>query len=118
MPALLSFSDTAPAPSVDYPQTARLLKGNPQRTTWNRYENNGVFMGEWACEVGAWKIAFGDDEHEFFQVISGRCRVSDSAGNAKDYGPGDGCMMGPGFVGVFDVLEPLLKRYMIVDRSK
>lgn len=117
MHTLLSFNDPAPSPSVDYPQPDRLIVGNPKRTTWNRYENNGVYMGEWACEPGMWKIAFGADEHEYFQVISGRCRVHDLEGNVREYGPGDGCMMGPGFAGRFEVIEPLLKRYMIVDRS-
>jgi uncharacterized protein len=74
-------------------------------------------MGEWACEVGHWRIAFGNDEHEFFQVISGRCRVADADGNATEYGPGDACILAPRFTGSFDVFEPLLKRYVIVDRS-
>lgn len=117
MSAPASFKDPAPTPSVDYPKHDRLLIGNPRRTTWNRYENQGVYMGEWACEVGKWKIAFGNDEHEYFQVISGHCKVADDAGNTTEYGPGDGCMMGPGFVGTFEVTAPLLKRYMIVDRS-
>lgn len=117
MSALLSFTDPAPEPSTDHPQVDRLVRGNPKRTTWNRYENNGVFMGEWACETGMWKIAFGADEHEYFQVISGRCRVHDDKGAVREFGPGDGCMMGPGFKGAFEVTEPLLKRYMIVDRS-
>lgn len=117
MPRLLSFADPAPAPTTDYPQSERLIAGNPKRTTWNRYESNGVFMGEWACEPGHWKIAFGTDEHEYFQVISGRCRVHGNDGEVREFGPGDGCMMGPGFVGSFEVLETLLKRYMIVDRS-
>lgn len=117
MSAPQSFNDPRPAPTEDYPAPERLLKGNPKRTTWNRYEHNGVYMGEWACEVGAWRIAFGSDEHEYFQVMSGRCRVSEDAGNATEYGPGDGCMLPPGFSGVFEVTEPLLKRYMIVDRS-
>jgi uncharacterized cupin superfamily protein len=117
MSAPLSFADPAPAETIDYPNPDRLIKGNPQRTTWNHYECNGVFMGEWACEVGAWQISFGNDEHEFFQVMAGRCRVTDDAGCGKDYGPGDGCMIGPGFRGQFEVIEPLLKRYMIVDRS-
>ena len=117
MAILRSFTDPAPEPNIDYPHPERLIRGNPKRTTWNRYEENGVFMGEWACEVGAWKIAFGNDEHEYFQVISGRCRVCDEQGNGTEYGPGDGCMMGPRFVGTFEVLQPLLKRYMIIDRS-
>ncbi len=120
MSVLQSFTDPQPEPSFDYPKPERLIAGNPQRTTWNRYENKGVFMGEWACEVGHWRIAFGDDEHEYFQVISGRCRIHDERntdGKFREYGPGDGCMIGPGFSGSFEVLEPLLKRYMIVDRS-
>ena len=116
MTAPLSFATPRPEPDHDHPAPERLLKGNPRRTTWNRYEHNGVFVGEWACEVGAWRLAFGPDEHEFFQVISGRCRVSDADGHATEYGPGDGCILAPGFTGTFEVTEPLLKRYMIVDR--
>lgn len=112
-----SFNDPAPTPTVDYPKPDRLLLGNPKRTTWNRYENQGVFMGEWACDVGKWKISFGNDEHEFFQVISGRCIVSDEAGRSTEYGPGDACILSPGFSGSFEVTEPLLKRYAIFDRS-
>jgi uncharacterized cupin superfamily protein len=117
MTKLSTFNDPAPDSSVDYPKPERLIAGNPKRTTWNRYESNGVYMGEWACEVGHWKIVFGNDEHECFQVISGRCRVHDDQGSYREFGAGDGCMMGPGFSGSFEVIEPLLKRYMIVDRS-
>jgi uncharacterized cupin superfamily protein len=112
-----SFKDPAPPAEIDYPQPDRRLAGNPKRTTWNRYECNGVFMGEWACEVGKWRIQFGTDEHEFFHVVSGRCRVADSEGQGSEFGPGDACMLPPGFAGSFEVLEPMLKRYVIVDRS-
>lgn len=112
-----SFNDPAPPVEIDYPKPDRLLAGNPQRSTWNRYERNGVFMGEWKCEVGKWRIQFGADEHEFFQVISGRCRVADSDGHSREFAPGDACMLAPGFSGTFEVLETILKRYVIVDRS-
>lgn len=112
-----SFNDPAPEPTYDHPQPERLIQGNPKRTTWNRYQCNGVYMGEWACEPGHWRIAFGADEHEFFQVISGRCRVWNCDGAFVEYGPGDACILGPGFSGSFEVIEPLKKRYMIVDRS-
>jgi uncharacterized cupin superfamily protein len=54
--------------------------------------------------------------HEYFQVISGRCRVTDDNGVTKEYGPGDSFVGGPGLAGTFEVIEPILKRYMIVDR--
>jgi uncharacterized cupin superfamily protein len=112
-----SFNDPAPPAEVDYAKPDRLLAGNPKRTTWNRYERNGVFMGEWACECGKWRIQFGSDEHEFFHVISGRCRVADDEGHNREFGPGDACMVPPGFSGTFEVLESMLKRYVIVDRT-
>jgi uncharacterized cupin superfamily protein len=112
----LSYDEPTPLPEIDFPKPERLISGNPKRTTWNRYERDGVFAGEWACEVGAWRIEFGPHQHEYFQVISGRCRVTDDNGVSKEYGPGDSFVGGPGLSGTFEVIEPILKRYMIVDR--
>ena len=117
MSAPISFNDPAPPAVVNYPKPERLLTGNPKRTTWNRYHNNGVSAGEWACEVGKWRIVFGNDQHEFFHIISGRCIISDEHGQSTEYGPGDGGVLTPGFKGSFEVTEGLIKRYMIVDRS-
>ena len=117
MAAPASFADPAPNPEVDYPKPERLIAGNPKRTTWNRYEDRGVFMGEWACEVGHWKIAFGPHKHEFFHVLSGRCRIADADGHAREYGPGDAGVIPAGFAGSFEVLEAVRKRYVIVDRA-
>ncbi|MFM7462073.1 MAG: cupin domain-containing protein [Burkholderiales bacterium] len=57
---------------------------------------------------------FGPHQHKYFQVLSGRCRVTDDTGLSKEYGPGDSFI--GGLRGTFEVLEPILKRYMIVDR--
>jgi len=116
MRELFSFNQSRPEAEYDYPKPERLVRGNPKRTTWNRYEQKGVCAGEWACEVGAWRIEFGADQHEFFHVISGRCRVTEDSGSSHEYGPGDSFIGGPGLSGTFEVIEPILKRYMIVDR--
>jgi uncharacterized cupin superfamily protein len=42
--------------------------------------------------------------------------VTDDNGVTKEYGPGDSFVGGPGLAGTFEVIEPILKRYMIVDR--
>ncbi|MCA2997946.1 MAG: DUF861 domain-containing protein [Rhodocyclaceae bacterium] len=46
----------------------------------------------------AWRIEFGPHQHEYFQVLSGRCRVTDDTGLSKEYGPGDSFIGGPATV--------------------
>lgn len=119
MPAIIAFSQQHTAPDYDHPRPERRVSGNPQRTTWNHYSNDSseVFAGEWRCEVGSWRIEMGATEDEFFHVIAGRCRLIDSAGVSVEAAAGESLVIPAGFKGVFDVLEPLRKHYMIVERK-
>lgn len=117
MKNLTTFSECATAPEIDYPRPDRLVTGNPMRTTWNHYETDGVFSGLWDCEPGAWNIAFADWKDEFFHVISGRIRITDTRGTAREFGPGDACVIPAGFTGLFEVLAHVRKHYVIIDRA-
>jgi uncharacterized protein len=120
MPAIIAFTQQTTAPEYDHPRTERLVRGNPQRTTWNHYTNDSgeVFSGVWACEAGSWRIEMGDTEDEFFFVTHGRCRLIDESGHAVEVKSGESLVIPAGFKGVFDVLEPMQKHYMIVERKK
>ena len=104
-------------PEFDHPRPERLLSGNPQRSTWNHYTNASgeVFAGIWSSEVGSWRIAMGDREDELFFVTAGRCRLTADDGHAVECGVGQSLLIPAGFNGVFDVIEPLTKHYLIVD---
>lgn len=119
-PSLITF-DPAQAPEavLDRPAEARLVRGNPQRTTLPFYTDAlGEFdCGEWRCEPGAWRIAFGPHRQEYFYVLEGRIRISDTEGVAKEFGPGQACVIPAGFEGVFDVLEPVRKHFVMLDRK-
>jgi uncharacterized cupin superfamily protein len=114
---LTVFSDASTPPEFDRPRPDRLFSGNPNRTTWNHYEQSGVSAGLWECEVGTWRIAFAEGKDEFFHVLEGRIRITNAAGIPKEFGPGDGCVIPGGFSGLFEVLEPVKKHYVIVERS-
>ena len=114
---LTTFTGATTPAEFDRPRPDRLVTGNPQRTTWNHYEHAGLSAGTWACEIGAWRIAFADGKDEFFHVLEGRIRISDDAGNAREFGPGDACVIPGGFAGLFEVLEPVKKHYVIVERA-
>lgn len=116
-PRLIHFADPLPAPSTDRPAAERTIGPAPLRTTWEAYAQaeNGLSIGEWACEPGSWKIAFHARRHEFFHVLEGRLRIVDEQGEAREFGPGDACVIPAGFCGRFEVLSPVRKRYVMID---
>ncbi len=118
MPPVIHFADPAPDPVEDRPAVSRAIGAPPRRLTAERYaaEDGALSMGDWQCEPGAWRIAFHEGRHEFFQVVSGRLRIIDTAGNAREFGPGDAGIIPAGFIGTFEVVEPVLKRYVMLDR--
>lgn len=119
MHRLIPFSQAISSPSYDRPRPERLVQGNPARTTWEHYANPSgeVSCGVWACEVGAWRIAFDETSDEYFHVQEGRIRITDDAGNACEFGAGEACVIPAGFTGVFEVLEPVKKHYVMVKRK-
>jgi uncharacterized cupin superfamily protein len=120
MPAVIALSHHQVDPEVDCPRPERLVTGNPERTTWNHYSNASgeVLAGVWSSEVGSWRIEMGSTEDEFFFVTRGRCRLVDDAGVAVTAAAGESLLIPAGFKGIFEVLEPMQKHYMIVERKR
>lgn len=116
MPVLVDFCQNPP-PTFDYPKDDRRITGNPLRTTWTHYSSAGTDYGIWACEPGAWRIAFSAHKEEFFQVIEGRIRIHDSQGEKREFGPGDACVIPAGFCGTFEVLETVRKYFVVIDKA-
>ena len=118
MTDLIAFAEQHPQPIHDHPRPDRLLRGNPRRTTWNHFTSTGgdIDAGLWACEPGAWRIAFADNKDEFFHVSAGRLRIGDENGSFREFGPGDAGVIPAGFRGQFEVLEAVRKHYVVVQR--
>ena len=119
MPTLKVFHQQHPEAVLDYPKPERLVRGNPARHTWNHFSSSqgDVSAGIWACEPGAWRIAFAANKDEFFTVLEGRVRITDADGLAHEVGPGEAAVIPAGFAGVFEVLEAVRKYYVVVDRG-
>lgn len=118
MSQIIAFAEPV-EPEFDRPRPDRLVKGNPLRTTWNHFTAAGgdLSAGIWSCEPGAWNIAFPEGKDEFFCVISGRIRICDAAGQAREFGPGEAAVIPAGFTGTFEVLEAVKKHYVIRERQ-
>jgi uncharacterized cupin superfamily protein len=119
MPALIDFKQHHTQAEFDHPRADRLVSGNPKRTTWNHFTNSTgeVFSGVWSSEVGSWRIEFGPAEDEFFFVVAGRVKVIGDDGQTADIRAGESLVIPASFTGIFEVIEPVTKHYMIVDRK-
>lgn len=104
---------------IDQPREDRREVGCPQRETWTLYESADGQMtaGIWSCAVGRWRIVFPPGKEEYFFVLQGHVRLHDGQGAWTDVLPGQGAVIPSGFVGAFEVLEPVRKHFVVVDRG-
>lgn len=115
----IQFSRQTIEPTTDHPRPERLVRGNPLRTTWNHYTDPSEQLnaGIWASEAGAWRIAYPLNLGEFFHVIEGEIALTDLSGTRTVYGPGDACVIPPGFEGLFEVTRAAKKHYVLWENA-
>lgn len=113
---IVSFRGPPPSPTADHPRPERLVRGNPERQTWSWFSDRTekVFAGEWACEVGAWRIEVPENQLEVCTLLSGRVRLTDLSGVSIEHGPGETFVLPGGFQGIWDTVEALRKTYVII----
>lgn len=119
VPRVVRFDTPTTEPVLDRPRTERLQQGNPLRRTWTLYEapQGDLDAGIWACEVGRWRIVFPAGKDEYFFVLEGLVRLHDEHGVFTEFKAGDGGVIPGGFVGAFEVLEPVRKHFVVVERG-
>lgn len=112
-PAIVDFSHQQIEPARSRPKPEKLVSGNPERTDWEHYSHNGLSCGMWSSEVGSWRVQFPENLEECFYIISGRIRLHDEAARIVEFGPGDAAVIPAGFCGIFEVVEPVCKHYVV-----
>jgi uncharacterized protein len=112
MSKLYQLPATAPAESNRI-AADRLVEGAPVETTTLEYERDGkTFVGEWSATIGAWRVRY--DEWEFCHMLEGICELTaDESGETQRFSAGDSFVIEPGFVGVWRVIAPMKKRFVI-----
>jgi uncharacterized cupin superfamily protein len=69
--------------------------------------------GIWACTPGSWTVSDRQDT-EVSVVLSGRGRITDADGEAREIEAGDLLILPLGWSGQWEILEPLRKIYVVV----
>lgn len=98
-------------PSVERPEAAKVLSGDPVHTTWSLTEEADLFAGLWQSTPGKWTCHY--TEWEYVHILSGYAIVTDETGRETHLKAGDSFIINRGFTGTWDVRETLLKEYVI-----
>ena len=114
-PAIVRLPQTADGAERIPVAADRLVAGTPAQAAANAWSDpsDAFHCGVWESDVGAWRVRY--DEHEFCHLLQGRLRLTDDAGNASVFGPGDSFVVPAGFVGLWEVLEPARKLYAVYE---
>ncbi len=116
-PAVLKIDASTGQEEVLGLDPARLAPGSPmpQQHVRNLFTDatGKFFAGIWRSSPGAWRVSY--TENELCVLTEGRVRISDDAGRAWEFGPGDCFVMPSGFHGRWEVLEPARKFYAIYE---
>lgn len=91
----------------------RVVDGDPHHQTDLHFESpdGGLIAGTWTSTPGKWR-AFADRD-EFCTILSGRARLIDDAGHAREFRTGDAFLIPNGFSGFWEVLEITTKHFVI-----
>lgn len=90
----------------------RVTEGSPRTVTALDYQSGEkIFAGEWSATKGAWSVKY--EEWEFCHVLEGVCELETSDGEKRRFKAGDSFVIEPGFIGVWRVIEPMKKRFVV-----
>ena len=89
----------------------RVIEGAPVSSTAVEYDMGDLCAGEWRASVGAWRVRY--DEWEFCHLLEGACELVADDGQVQRFDEGDSFIIEPGFSGIWRVLAPMRKRFVI-----
>jgi uncharacterized protein len=111
MSTLARVSREGIEPSVERPDPAKVIAGDPVHTTWNVEEVDGLYCGMWQSTPGKWRVDF--TEWEYVHIHAGVNVLTGDDGTMVTLRAGDSHIIRVGFKGTWEVLETTLKDYVI-----
>ena len=70
-------------------------------------------VGHWQAEPGRRAVDY--TESELCVLLEGRVRLTDAAGSAVEFGPGDAFVIAPGFTGAWESIGRVTKIYAVLE---
>jgi uncharacterized cupin superfamily protein len=114
-PLIVDFAVSPAQTTHSKPPADRLLQGSPEQVARNYFSDSTgrFFAGVWESSPGKWRVRYS--ENEFCHITRGRVRIEHESGRSWTFATGASFVIPAGFIGVWDVLEPTAKLYVIYE---
>ena len=114
MSQFLKFDRADVTPEQDRPAPERVIDGDPRFTTWllETSPDEKTYAGYWAATPGTWRVSY--DEWEYCTLVEGLAIVTEDGQPPVTLIPGDHIVFRPGYQGQWQVIEPVLKTFVII----
>lgn len=112
---VIDFKNAVDGVKLEFP-AERLLNGSdPQQNLFNQYQDPSKQMlsGTWDCTPGKWQADYSA-KSEFCYIISGKVVLTDEDGVESTFVAGESFVIPQGFMGTWEIVEPVQKYYVIV----
>jgi uncharacterized cupin superfamily protein len=92
-----------------------IAQGSGLSRIWNAYsgEDGRFHVGHWQSEPGVRHVVY--TETELCVILEGRVRLTDTAGNSVEFGPGEAFVIAPGFRGTWESIGRVTKVYAVLE---
>ncbi|ESQ87362.1 cupin [Asticcacaulis sp. AC460] len=103
-----------PPPETSAPPPEKVVAGDPRFTLWTLDANMDEtrFAGYWASTPGTWRVSY--DEWEYCTLVEGHAIVKEDGKEPVHLHPGDHFIFRPGYSGQWQVIEPVLKTFVVL----
>ncbi|MGS0676978.1 cupin domain-containing protein [Shewanella sp. 125m-1] len=113
--SILNFSTLNTAIERYKLDAEKVIAGEPEQALQNHYSSDcdQFHAGVWQGDIGTWNVAYS--EHEYCEILSGSCKVTDKNGHCITVKTGDRFVIPAGFEGTWEVLDNCRKVYVIFE---
>lgn len=90
-----------------------VTEGTPTMSTAVQHttEDGKTISGTWQATVGSYHATFS--QYEFVHMIKGRIIITPDGGEPVEVGPGDAYVVEANFKGTWEILEPVVKHFVV-----
>lgn len=115
--SIIRFASAQPPVESYQVSPEKRIAGNPTQQLQNHYSSpcNQFHSGIWQSESGAWKINY--TEYEYCEILEGTSVITDLEGQSQTFSVGDRFIIPAGFQGVWQVVTPCRKVYVIFEQN-
>ena len=114
MSRFIKFDRSLVTPEQERPAPERVIDGDPVFTTWllETTPDEKTYAGYWGATPGTWRVSY--DEWEYCTILEGHAIVTEHGQPPVTLTASDHIIFRAGYQGQWQVIEPVLKTFVII----